>query len=120
MSDSADSPDQRPTSQQRSRRAIVPRTAVGWWALALTGAGIASWIALPLLTITFRETYPITDTWVMPVIGVVLTDLAAVFGLLCVWPWRERSVLNIAAAVLMIPAGLFFTFMVVGEGLAGV
>jgi hypothetical protein len=120
MSGSVDSPDQEPASQQRSRRAIVPRTAVGWWALGLTAVGIASWIALPLITINFRDTYPVTDTWVMPAIGVVLTDLAAVLDLLCVWPWRERSVLNIVATVLMIPAGLFFTFIVVGEGISGV
>jgi hypothetical protein len=120
MSDSVDAPDQKPASQARSRRAIVPRTAVGWWALGLTAVGIASWVALPLITVTFRDTYPITDTWIMPAIGIVLTDLAAVFDLLCVWPWHERSILNIVATVLMIPAALFFTFMGVGEGLAGV
>ncbi|MFL7807425.1 MAG: hypothetical protein AB8I80_02280 [Anaerolineae bacterium] len=120
MSDSVDSPDQAPAPQARSRRAIVPSTPVGWWALGLTMVAIASWVALPLLTINFRETYPITDTWVMPAIALVLTDLAAVFNVLCVWPWRERSILNIVATVLMVPAALFVTFMVVGEGLAGV
>jgi hypothetical protein len=120
MSGSVDSPDQRPAPQARSRRAIVPKSAVGWWALGLTGVGIASWVALPLLTITFRETYPVTDTWIMPAIAIVLTDLAAVFDLLCVWPWRERSILNIAVTVLMIPAAIFFTFIGVGEGLSGV
>jgi hypothetical protein len=77
-------------------------------------------MALPIITITFRDKYPVTDTWVMPAIGVVLIDLAAVFNILCVWPWRERSVLNIVAAVLTITSALFFTFMVVGESLTGV
>jgi hypothetical protein len=120
MSDSVDSPDQAPAPQARSRRAIVPSTPVGWWALGLGAVAIASWVALPLITINFRDTYPITDTWVMPAIGVVLTDLAAVFDVLCIWPWRERSVLNIAAVVITIPAALFFTFIVVGEGISGV
>jgi uncharacterized membrane protein len=55
----------------------------------------------------------------MPAIGTVLIDLAAVFNLLCVWRWRERSVLNIVAAVLVIPMALLFTFIVVGESLGG-
>jgi hypothetical protein len=77
-------------------------------------------MSLPIITITFRDKYPVTDTWVMPAIGTVLIDLAAVFNVLCVWPWRERSVLNIIAAALTVPSALFFTFMVVGESLAGV
>lgn len=67
----------------------------------------------------FREKYPVTDTWIMPAIGTVLIDVAAVFNLLCVWPWRERSVLNIVAAVLVIPIALLFTLIVVGEILGG-
>lgn len=72
-----------------------------------------------MITMTFRETYPVTDTWVMPVIWLVLADVAAGFNVLCVWRWKERSVLNIVAAALTIPAALFVTVMVVGEGLAG-
>jgi hypothetical protein len=56
----------------------------------------------------------------MPAIGTALIDLAAIFNVLCVWPWRERSVLNIVAAAVTIPSAIFFTFMAVGEGLAGV
>lgn len=73
-----------------------------------------------MITMAFRTRYPITDTWVMPAIGLVLTDLAAVVSVLCVWRWRERSVLNVVAVVIIIPVALFVTFMVVGEGLAGV
>lgn len=72
-----------------------------------------------MITMAFRETYPVTDTWVMPVVGTALIDLAAVYNLLCIWRWRERSVLNIAAAVLVIPAALFFTLMVIGESFSG-
>jgi len=98
---------------------VAPSRALGWWALVLTIAGLAAWIILPIVTTVFREVYPITDTVVMPIIGVVLIDVAAVFNLLVLVLWKERSVLNIVATALTIPAALFFTFMVVGEGLAG-
>lgn len=102
------------------RRTVAPRTPIGWWAIGLSVLALASWIILPLLTITFRDTYPITDTWLMPVTGLVITDTAAVLNILCVWLWRQRSVLNILALGFIIPVALFATFMVVGEGLSGV
>ena len=120
MSDPVDVSHQEPTAENRRRIAILPKTTAGRWALILTVIVIAACMALPIITITFRDKYPVTDTWVMPAIGVVLIDLAAVFNILCVWPWRERSVLNIVAAVLTVLSALFFTFMVVGEFLAGV
>jgi hypothetical protein len=119
MSNSADVPDQVPTTPNPPGTAIWPRTKAGRWAIGLTVIGIGAWVALPLITITFRETYPVTDTWIMPAVGTVLIDLAAVFNLLCVWRWRERSVLNIVAAMLSIPMALFFTCIVVGESLGG-
>jgi uncharacterized membrane protein len=117
MSDPMDIQNQKPTTQNRRRITILPKTKVGWWAIGLAVIGIASWVILPIITITFRDKYPVTDTWVMPAIGTVLIDLAAVFSLLCVWPWRERSVLNIVAAVLTITAALLLTIMVVGESI---
>jgi hypothetical protein len=120
MPDPIDVSHQAPTAGNRRRIAILPKTKAGRWALILTVIVIAACAALPIITINFRDRYPITDTWVMPAIGVVLIDFAAAFNVLCVWPWRERSVLNIVAAVLTIPPALFSTFMVVGEGIAGV
>ena len=111
---------QTPNTGNRRGMAILPKTKAGWWALIVTVIVIAACATLPVITINFRDIYPVTDTWVMPAIGVVLIDLAAIFNILCVWPWRERSVLNILAAVLTVPSALFFTFMVVGEGIAGV
>jgi len=98
---------------------VVPSSATGWWATGLTVLGLAAWVILPIVTTLFRETYPLTDTVVMPVIGVVLIGAAAAFNLLSVLRWRQRSVLNIIAMAITVPAALFFTFMVVGEGLAG-
>jgi hypothetical protein len=97
----------------------LPKKKVGWWGLGLTVIGIAAWVVLPIITINFRDKYPVTDTWIMPAIGTVLIDLAAVFNLLCVWHWRERSILNIVAAALTIPMALFFTLMVIGESIGG-
>lgn len=102
-----------------ARSHVAPDRPIGKWALWLTVAGLSAWVVLPVITTVFRETAPITDTWVMPVIGVVLIDVAAVFNLLCMFVWKERSLLNIIATVLTVPAAAFFTFMVVGEGLAG-
>jgi hypothetical protein len=120
MSEPIDVSHQATSAENRRRIAVLPKKKAGRWALISTVIVIAACAALPVITITFRDTYPVTDTWVMPAIGTILIDVAAVFNVLCVWLWRERSVLNIIAAVLTIPSALFFTFMVVGEGLAGV
>jgi hypothetical protein len=120
MSEPIDGPHKAPGAEKRRGIAVLPGTKAGRWALILTVIIIAACAALPIITINFRNTYPVTDTWVMPAIGVVLIDFAAVFNVLCVWPWRERSILNIIAAVLTVLLALFFTFMVVGESLAGV
>lgn len=101
-------------------RRLTPGRAIGWWTFGLSVLGLAAWVILPMITMAYRETYPVTDTWLMPVLGLVLTDVAAVFNVLCIWRWKERSVLNIVAAVLTIPAALLVTLIVVGEGLAGV
>jgi hypothetical protein len=120
MSDPIDVPHQEPNAGNHGGIAILPRSKSGWWALILTVIVIAACVSLPIITITLRDKYPVTDSWVMPAIGTVMIDLAAIFNVLCVWPWRERSILNILVAVLTVPSAIFFTFMVVGEGLAGV
>lgn len=115
----SDSSQLKGTDAQTTRR-LTPGSPLGWWAIGLAVLGLAAWVVLPMITMTFREAYPVTDTWVMPVIWLVLADVAAGFNVLCVWRWRERSVLNIVAVALTVPAALFVTIMVVGEGLAGV
>jgi hypothetical protein len=99
--------------------AARPRTAIGWWAIALSVIGLASWVILPMITTIFGDTYPAADSVVMPAIGTVLIDAAAVLNVVCVWPCRERSVLNIIALGLTVPTALLFTLFVVGEGLGG-
>ena len=98
----------------------MPRTKVGRRALVFTAIGLASWIILPLITMNFREEFPVTDTWIMPVIATVLIVLAAVYNAACIWRWHERSTLNIVATIVTLPVAIFSAFMVIGEGLSGI
>ena len=120
MSDPFDDSRQAQKAGNRKRISVLPKTKAGRWALILTVIIIAVCVSLPVITINFRDRYPVTDTWVMPAIGTILIDLAAVFNVLCIWLWRERSILNILFVVLTVLSALFFTFMVIGECLSGV
>lgn len=112
--------DPGPLQPEPGTHGVMPRSAAGWWAIVLSVVGLGSWIVLPVITINFRDIFPITDTALMPIIGLVLVDLAAVVDVLCVTRWKERSTLNIIALVITLPAALFFSFIVVGEALGGV
>jgi hypothetical protein len=97
----------------------TPTRAIGWVALGAAVIGLGSWIVLPLITTIFRETFPITDTVVMPIIGSVLIAIAALLNVIALWPARQRNVLNLIATILTVPAALFFLTFVIGEGIAG-
>lgn len=118
MSGSFESPGRAPADPGHTL--FWPQTGLGRWALVMTVVAIASWFLLPLITVNFRDTYPITDTWVMPAILTLLTDTATALGIAAIWLRDERSVLTLAALCLMVPAALFVTAMVISEGLAGV
>lgn len=120
MTSSVNNSNHLPVQPGPNRFPFRPQTPLGVWALVAAALAIASWFLLPLITITYRDVYPITDTWVMPAILTLLTDTAAVLNIWAVWRKRERSIPNLLALGLMVPAALFVTFMVVGEGLAGV
>ena len=60
---------------------------------------------LPIITLTFRTRYPVTDTWVMPVIGAVMVGAAAAVNVLCLWQW-DRSPLNVVATTVTVLAAL--------------
>jgi hypothetical protein len=98
---------------------LWPRTALGRAGIVAAVVGLASWVVLPVVTTMFRDTYPVVDTWVMPAIATTLIDVAAVLNLVAVWLRRERSLLSILALAITLLAALFFTFMVVGETIAG-
>ena len=98
---------------------LWPTAPSGWFALVAAAIGLGSWIVLPLITSLFGTRYPVTDTFVMPIIGTVLILIAAIINVLTLWLGRQRSGANIVATVLTVMATLFFGFFVVGEGLGG-
>ena len=112
--------DQRePDPPERWAAAVWPPAPRGWWALVMAAIGLGSWVVLPLVTTVFRESYPVTDTVLMPVIGLVLVAVAAVVDVLVVWRGGQRSAMNLVAAILTSGATLFLGFFVIGEGLGG-
>ena len=108
-----------PPSGQPLRRRILgwPSTRLGWWTVAMAAVAVASFAGFPLITMAYRDAYPIVDTWVMPTALTVLVDAAAILSVLAVWHGRERSILNILTLVLTVPAALFTTMMVIGESM---
>lgn len=96
-----------------------PTAPSGWLALAAAAVGLGSWIVLPIVTTLFADTFPVTDTVVMPVIGLVLVVLAAMINVMTLWLGRQRSAMNIVATVLTVAATLFFGVFLIGEGLGG-
>ena len=104
------------SSSQPGIRKWLPGTTLGWVAIILALVAIASWVAFPIITMTYRTTYPVVNTWIMPAIATGLVDLAAIMSLAAVVVQRERSILILVMLALTIVAGVFFTAMVVGEG----
>ena len=113
-------PESASSSSRDGGRRFWPKSTLSWTAIALALVALASWVVFPLITIAYRETYPVVDTWIMPAIASVLVDAAAILCLGTVWLRRERSVLSIVVLVVTVLAGLFFTFIVVGEAIGGV
>lgn len=101
-------------------RTLLPQERSGKVAIWLSTIGFSSWVILPLITTFFRESAPITDTWVMPFIGVVLMLVAAVANVITFVFLRQRSVLNVVFLSVTTVYALFVTVMLVGEGLAGI
>jgi len=110
-------PESGSTLSQAKGRQFWPRSTFSWIAIALGLVALASWIIFPVLTMAYRERYPVVDTWFMPALATTLVDVAAILNLVTVWFRRERSLLSIVTLVVTILAGLFFTFMVVGEAI---
>lgn len=114
-----------PTGPQPARAAPkpawvgLPTRPIGWVAVVAAVIGLGSWIVLPIITSLFRETYPVTDTFVMPLIGAVLIFIAAVLNPLALWVWKQKNVLNLIATVLTVGAALFLLPIVIGEGISG-
>jgi hypothetical protein len=107
-------------TDQGERTPVWPTSPFGWIAIGAAAVGLGSWVVLPMITGIFREQYPITDTWLMPAIGMALIVIAGIINLLAVWPGRQRSVVNVVAAVVVCSMAIFFSSFVIGEGLSEV
>lgn len=92
----------------------LPTTPLGWWAVASTGFVVLLMLAFPLITVNYREVYPITDSWVMPAVLTLSVDAAAVLHVVAIWQKGERSNLSVVLAVITVSAALFFTFIAIG------
>jgi hypothetical protein len=119
MKNKSEHPVNMPPSDKPIRHRFLewPRTRLGWWAVAMAAIAVASFAVFPLITASYREAYPIVDTWVMPVMMTILFDAAAILSMLAVWRCRERSVLSFLVLILSVPMALFITMMVVGESI---
>lgn len=107
-------------SPRSASSSLWPTARSGWFALVAAFVGLGSWIVLPIITTLFHDTYPVTDTVVMPIIGTVLVTLAATVNVVVLWFGRQRSVMNVISTVLTVAGAVFFGFFVIGEGLSGV
>lgn len=81
-------------------RSTTPTGALGWWGIGLAGAALVSWTALPVIgALVFGE----EKSGGFMLAAMVLAVVAAVFNVLCVSAFRQRSALNIVAAALTVP-----------------
>lgn len=113
-----ESANRQPDGPVNTPTRIFPTDMFGWIALVAAAIGLGSWLVLPVFTM-FRDRWPVTDTVVMPIIGVVLVLLAAVVNVLAVWIGKQRSVMNVLAMGFTVMATLGFGFIVIGEALGG-
>lgn len=102
---------------QASGRKILPQTPLSWFGIVLGMVALSSWVVFPLISVAYREQFPVVDTWVMPAVATALVDGAAILNGCALWFRRERSLLNMVMLIVTTLAGLFFTLLVVGEAI---
>jgi hypothetical protein len=81
---------------------VMPTSGVGWLAPALTVAGVASLMAVMVMAAATNDPSAIDRRIMVGSIGLVVG--AGLVSFLCVSLWRQRSVLNILAAVICVGA----------------
>jgi hypothetical protein len=81
-------------------RPALPTSRIGWSALWLALAAGTLWLLLPVFgVLVFGE----QKSGGFMAASMLLAVLAAIFNLLAVSVWKQRSVLNIVAVVLTVP-----------------
>jgi len=112
-----DSPAQSsPRKPAAGRFWALPKTALGWWAFALTVAFFPLFLTVTRATGWFLVHAPFfADTPFFPALFVVFIDASAVLNVVSVVRNRERSALVILALIVSVAVGLFATVFLVGE-----
>jgi hypothetical protein len=109
----------RVTEDTRTR--LWPHSSGGWWAVGLSAATLACWLAVPITTVVTRV--PGAEDfvpWVLVGVAALVNAVAIVVDLLCLRRRWDQSILNVLAAVGTVGLALLIIAMVVGEGLTGV
>lgn len=82
-------------------RPLWPRTHIGLVGLLVGVLALSLWIVFPMVTMRYREIYPVTDSWVMPATSSIVTMMAALVNGYAVVVHKERSWLNMAITMLV-------------------
>lgn len=97
-----------------NRRPWLPQTRAGGGAVLAGVLALSLWLILPMVTMAYRETYPITDSWVMPTIGGIINIIVALLNVYVVW-WRgQRAWLNLIAMAVLVVVALLAVMVLVG------
>lgn len=89
-----------PAGEAKGSRPNLPSSLIGWSAMWLALVASVSWALLPAIgAVVFGE----QASGGFMVAAMLLAVAAAVFNLLAISIWKQRSVLNIVAIVLTVP-----------------
>ncbi len=97
-----------------NRRPWLPRTRFGVVAVLVGVMALSLWIVFPMVTMNYREQYPITDSWLMPAMSSVVTMMAAVVNGYAVLVRKERAWLNLALTLFVGFISLVALMVVIG------
>ena len=101
---------------QDSRTRLWPHSSGGWWAVGVSAATLACWLAVPIATVVTRE--PGAEdvvNWVFIGVAALVNAVAIVVNLLCLRRRWDRSILNVLAAAGTVGLALLIIAMVVGD-----
>jgi hypothetical protein len=95
-------------------RPWLPQTRAGVWVVLAGLMGLSLWFVLPMVTMSYREIYPITDSWVMPVTSSVVTLIAAVVNGYVIVVHKERAWVNLGMTLVLSLIALVAVTMMIG------
>ncbi|MEY3990108.1 MAG: hypothetical protein RI985_1189 [Chloroflexota bacterium] len=96
------------------RHVWLPHTTSGFVAIGLSIMALLLWVLLPMVTVRYRDIYPITDSWVMPTFGGVVSIAVALFNIYEVWWHKQRAWLNIIVTVILGCVAIIALMVLVG------